>query len=56
MEHMLKISKITDTFMNNYRLFYSTDMFINYIGAHTVSVQTNEHCVNNIVNICLNIL
>ena len=47
--------QVTDTMMNKDTLFYSTDIFNCLIEAHRVNVQTNEHCMSNIVKIHLNI-
>ena len=47
-------SQITDTLMNKDTLFYSTDVFNSLIETHRVNVQTNEHCMSNIVKIRLN--
>ena len=42
---------ITGTIMKDD--FFSTNTFKNSIELHTLNVQTNEHCMNNIVKISL---
>ena len=46
--------QITDTIMNNYTLFYSTNVFNSSIEIPTVNFQIKGHCMNNIVKIRLN--
>ena len=40
---------------NNNTLFYSTNIFKYFIESHTLNFQTNEHCMNIIMKIVLNI-